>query len=305
MSWHEASALRRPRRRSRRSWPGSRMQSTWSGSRVRSSRGEHPLQPPPGFTGKAFVVSTVEELAGTLRRSAGGRHRRDRHRDRPGPRPPALVVLVVRRRGWEHPLRADEAQAPPAAGRLRDGLLPDHGLGRGRRRGGTPVRLGHRVGRVLRRRVQASRAGGRSHSDRVQPPARRRQRGGASRRCRCRSRRLREGTRPAGPEAAAAPATGSASCIRSATSAHSARIAGVARSRYTGWARSLLHRQVTPYFSWRDPAPTVMVAVDVLRRRVVAMGRGRPVPAKSVAGMTAGPQAGEPETARRLAASIR
>jgi D-aspartate ligase len=47
----------------------------------------------------------------------------------------------------------------------------------------------------------------------------------------------------------------------------------------TGWARSLVHRQVTPYFSWRDPAPTAMVAVNVLRRRVV---RSRaPVPAKS------------------------
>lgn len=33
------------------------------------------------------------------------------------------------------------------------------------------------------------------------------------------------------------------------------------------WAASLLHRQVTPYFSWRDPRPSVMVGVT--------RGRGR------------------------------
>ncbi len=45
---------------------------------------------------------------------------------------------------------------------------------------------------------------------------------------------------------------------------------------FTRWARSLLHRQTTPYFSWRDPAPTIMVAANVLRRRSARSGAATP-----------------------------
>lgn len=39
------------------------------------------------------------------------------------------------------------------------------------------------------------------------------------------------------------------------------------------WIKSLLHRQVTPYFSWRDPRPSVMVAVTKGRARAKVAAR--------------------------------
>jgi predicted ATP-grasp superfamily ATP-dependent carboligase len=48
-----------------------------------------------------------------------------------------------------------------------------------------------------------------------------------------------------------------------------------------GWTHSLLHRQVTPYFSWRDPWPSIMVgaraparALDAAARAVTRARRG-------------------------------
>ena len=50
------------------------------------------------------------------------------------------------------------------------------------------------------------------------------------------------------------------------------------------WAREARRRQVTPYWSWRDPKPSAMVAVDRLRgriplRRAVAPGLAGEAPA--------------------------
>jgi len=56
---------------------------------------------------------------------------------------------------------------------------------------------------------------------------------------------------------------------------------------YTGWARSLLHRQTMPYFSWRDPAPTVMVAANALRARAKRWGAGAGAAAPAKRGGTA------------------
>lgn len=42
-----------------------------------------------------------------------------------------------------------------------------------------------------------------------------------------------------------------------------------------GWIHSLLHRQVTPYFSWRDPWPSIMVGARALGVAARALARAR------------------------------